>query len=65
MYKYKNSDMQLAIDEYVHVSWQREVCRLKFIEGYTYEQIAEIMGYSAVYIKEIVKKHKSILFANI
>lgn len=62
---YRNSDMQTAIDEYVHVSWQREACRLKFIEGYTYEQIAELTGYSTVYIKEIIKKHKTILFANI
>ena len=62
---YKNSDISAAIDEYVHVSWQREVCRLRFCEGLTYEEIAERAGYSTQYIKEIIKKHKVILFANL
>ena len=62
---YRNSDMKAAIDEYIHVSWQREACRLKFCEGYTYEQIAEKLGYSTQYTKEIIKKHRDILFANL
>ena len=62
---YKNSDMKTAIDEYVHVAWQREVCRLRFCEGMTYEEIGGRTGYSTQYIKEIVKKHKPTLFANL
>lgn len=62
---YKNSDMQAAIAEYVHVAWQREVCRLRFCEGMTYEEIGGRTGYSTQYIKEIVKKHKDVLFANL
>lgn len=62
---YKNSDISRAIDEYVHVAWQREVCRLRFCEGMTYEEIAETTGYSTVYIKKIVKKHRETLFAHL
>ena len=60
---YRNSDMKAAIDEYVHVTWQREACRLKFCEGYTYEQIAEKLGYSTQHIKATVKRHKETLFS--
>lgn len=62
---YSNSKIQAVIDEYVHSVWQREACRLRFCDGLTYEQIAEQLGYSTVYIKEIIKKHKPILFANL
>ena len=62
---YKNSDMQTAINEYVHSSWQREALKLRFCDGLTHEQIAEKMGYSTQYIKEIVKRHKPVLFANL
>ena len=62
---YKNSDMQTAINEYVHSSWQREACRLRFCDGLTYEQIGERLGYSTQYIKEITKRHKDVLFANL
>lgn len=62
---YKNSRMQAVIDEYVHVSWQREALRLRFCESLTYEEIGGRLGYSTQYIKEITKKHKDTLFANL
>jgi DNA-directed RNA polymerase specialized sigma24 family protein len=62
---YRNSDMQAAIDEYVHVTWQREALRLRFCEGLTYEEIGGRLGYSTQYIKEIIRKHRDILFANV
>lgn len=62
---YKNSDMQAAIDELIHVSWQREALKLRFCDGMTYEQIAEKMGYSTQHIKATVKRHKNTLFSNL
>ena len=62
---YKNSDMQTAIDELIHVSWQREALKLRFCDGMTYEQIAEKMGYSTQHIKATVKRHKNTLFSNL
>lgn len=63
--KYTNSQMKAAIAEHIHVSWQREAMLLRFCDGLTYEEIAEKTGYSTQYIKEITKKHKPVLFANL
>ena len=62
---YTNSQIRAVIDEHVHSSWQREALKLRYIDGLTHEQIAEKLGYSTQYIKEIVKKHKPTLFANL
>lgn len=62
---YTNSQMTEAINEHIHSAWQREACRLRFVDGLTHEQIAERLGYSTQYIKQIVKKNKTILFANL
>lgn len=59
---YTNSQIKAAIDEHVHVAWQREALKLRYCEGLTYEQIGERTGYSTQYIKEIMKKHKPLLF---
>ena len=60
---YTNSRMTAVIDEHVHSSWQRQALKLRYVDGLTYEQIAEKLGYSTQYIKEIVKRHKPVLFA--
>ena len=62
---YTNSQMQAAINEHIHSAWQREACRLRFCDGLTHEQIAERMGYSTQYIKQIIKKNRTILFSNL
>ena len=62
---YTNSRITAVIDEHVHSSWQREALKLRFCDGLTYEQIAERLGYSTQYIKEITKRHKDVLFANL
>lgn len=60
---YTNSQMITAIDEHIHSAWQREACYLRFVDGLTHEQIAERLGYSTQYIKQIIKKNRTILFA--
>lgn len=59
--KYTNSQIEHLIDECIHVSWQREACKMKLIDGLTYEQIAEIFNYSTQYTKEVISKHKKML----
>ena len=61
--QYTNSKMQAAIDEHIHSAWQREACKLRFVDGLTHEQIAERLGYSTHYIKKIIKKNRIILFS--
>ena len=62
---YTNSRMIAVIDEHIHSSWQRQALKLRFCDGMTHEQIAEALGYSTQYIKEIVKRHKQTLFDNL
>ena len=60
---YTNSQMTEAINEHIHSAWQREACKLRFVDGLTHEQIAEKLGYSTQYIKQIIKKNRTILFS--
>lgn len=62
---YTNSRMIAVIDEHIHSSWQRQALKLRFCDGMTHEQIAEALGYSTQYIKEIIKRHKQTLFDNL
>ena len=62
---YTNSQMQAVINEHIHSAWQREACKLRFCDGLTHEQIAEQLGYSTQYIKQIIKKNRTILFSNL
>ena len=63
--EYRNSDMKSAIDEYIHNSNYREMLRLRYCEGMTYEQIAEAVDYSTQHIKAICKKYKDLLFSQL
>ena len=60
--EYRNSDMKIAIDEYVHNTRYRELLRLRYCEGMTYEEIAEAVDYSTQHIKSVCKKYKDLLF---
>lgn len=58
---YKNSDMMRIIDEYVHNPRYREILRLRFIDSFTYEEIAEAVGFSTPHVKYICKSYKQLL----
>ena len=60
---YKNSEMRHAIEEYVHDSKYRELLRLRFCDGLTYEQIAEIVSYSPEHVRGICRKYKKLLIS--
>lgn len=59
---YKNSDIAKAIDEYVHSERDRKILRLRFIDGFTYEKIAEVVDMSPRRIPAIIKKHEKYIF---
>lgn len=63
MLVYKNSDMLLAIGEYVHNAQYREVLRLRLCEGYTYEQIGELCRFSPQHVKRICKTYSELLMS--
>ncbi len=49
--EYRNTDMLNAINEYIRNPRYRELLRLRFCEGATYEQIAEAVNYSPQHVK--------------
>ncbi len=65
MPEYKNSDMKNAIDEYVHNPRYRTVLRLRFCDGCTYEEIAEMVSFSPQHVRAICKKFKPVLISRI
>ena len=62
---YKNSDMALAINEYIRNPRYRELLRLRFCEGATYEQIAEAVNYSPQHVKHLCRQHREILMRHL
>ena len=63
--EYRNSDMALAIEEYVHNTRYREMLRMRYCEGMTYEEIAEAVDYSTQHIKTICYKYKELLYSHL
>ena len=62
---YSNSDMLRVISEYCHNFKYREVLRLRYCNGHTYEEIAEITNYSTQHVKHICKTYKPILISHL
>lgn len=59
---YSNSEVEKAINEYVHNSTYRLVLKDRYINGLTYEELGEKYGYSVTHIKTIVYRHENKIF---
>lgn len=62
---YRNSDMCNAIEEYIHNPRYKELLRMRYCEGRTYEEIAERVNYSTQHVKHICKKHRDYLMSRL
>ena len=51
-----NSELAEMIGEHIHSERDRQIMRMKLIDGLTYEKIAENMEMSPRYIRALVKK---------
>ena len=51
-----NSELAEMIGEHIHSERDRYIMKMKLIDGYTYEKIAEIVDMSPRYVRSIVKK---------
>ena len=51
-----NSELAELISEHIHSERDRQIMKLKLIDGLTYEKIAEIYEMSPRYIRSLVKK---------
>lgn len=65
MLDYKRSDMCRAIDEYVINRRYRDVLKLKYCEGMTYEEVADAVNYSPQHVKHICKTYKDLLISHL
>lgn len=51
-----NSQLAEKIGEHIHSERNRQIMRMKLIDGYTYEKIAEIVQMSPRYVRSLVKR---------
>ena len=51
-----NSQLAELIGEHIHSERNRQTMRMKLIDGYTYEKIAEIVQLDPRYIRALVKR---------
>ena len=62
MIEYSNSQIAYVIDEYIHNSLHRDILKSRYIDGLTYEAIAELYDRSVRNIKNIIKKNEGIIY---
>ena len=56
-----NSELDVLISEKIHSQRDREIMRMKLIDGFTAEKTAEIMQMSSVQIYRIIKRCKKLI----
>lgn len=56
-----NSEITERISEIIHSKRDREIMRLKLIDGLTLEQTAEVVEMSVPQIQRIVKHYKKLI----
>ena len=59
---YRNSEISRVIDDYIHSARDRRVLKLRFIDGLTYEKIAQEMDMSVRQIQNIIYRHEMVVF---
>ena len=65
MIEYKNSEISLLIDEYIHNARDRAILKRRLIDGVCYEPLAEEFNLSVQRVKTIVYRAQGKLFRNI
>lgn len=62
MIEYKNSDLVIIIDEYIHSERDRSILKRRYIDGIYYEPLAEEFDLSIRQVKNIIYKHENLIF---
>lgn len=60
-----NSRIKEVISEYIHSERDREILTDRYVNGYTFERIAEKQDMSTVQIKRIVYKNETAFFKHL
>ena len=56
-----NSEIEHRISERIHSERDRRIMRMRLVDGYTYEAIAETVEMSPRYIRALVKRLNAII----
>ena len=62
MTEYTNSEIIEAINERIHSERDRHILRRRYVDGLTYERLAEEADLSVTQIKRIIYRHEAALF---
>lgn len=62
MKDYRNSDISVLIDEYIHSERDRKVIKRRLIDGICYEPLAEEFDLSVRQIKNIVYRCEKTIY---
>ena len=63
--EYANSEIEFAIDEYIHSERDRAILKRRLIDGIFFEPLAEEFDLSVRQIKNIVYKGREKVFAHL
>lgn len=63
--EYTNSQIAAVIDEYIHKDICRKILKRKFIDGKTYENIAEEFDLSTRHVQRIIYKYEMTVFKHL
>lgn len=65
MKEYTNSQISAVIDEYIHSKRNRELLKRRYVDGITFERIAEEFDLSVRQTKTIVYRSEQTIFAHV
>lgn len=63
--EYANSQIKLIIEDWVHSIRDREILCSRYIDGLTFEALAEKHDLSVRHVKTIVYKYEQVIFSHI
>jgi len=63
--EYTNSQISGIIDEYIHSERNRKILKRRYVDGITYERIAEEFDLSVRQVKTIVYRSEQIIIAHV
>jgi DNA-directed RNA polymerase specialized sigma24 family protein len=63
--EFKNSDLLIVINDYVHSERDRNVLKRRYVDGVKFESLAEEFDLSVRQVKNIIYKHEKSIFKHL
>jgi hypothetical protein len=63
--EYPNDLIDLTINRWIHSARDRRILHLKLVDGFTYEDVADIMDMSSKRIQDIIYAHETIIYRHL